>query len=201
MMKKIFQVVFVVIAASACFGFYKYGQSVGTEISHFSNEKIERQDSLAFELSQIYGLDQGIRTSKAFENKMRLIQCVDSSNYDRIFEFVKTHGMPSEKLLGKENYSRECVQSAFFAVMLHNPHMLVKNKEHLHFFTDLVKKGELKEGALLTILDKYYWAKNSRRVLYGSQFGMPHMEDKEKTNKARVELGITPLPDSLFIKH
>jgi hypothetical protein len=126
---------------------------------------------------------------------------LDSINFFKILDFVKTHGMPSEKLLGKDNFSRECVQSAFVAVMLHTPHMLVNNEEYLSFFADLVKKGELKEGTLLTISDKYYWAKNSRRVLYGSQFGMPHIEDKEKNNKARAEIGIEPLADSLFIKH
>ena len=193
---------FILFAASLGLSFGIKGKASDIEKSEYVSDSIEAiQDSLAFELAQIYGLDQGVRTSKGFKNKMRLIQCVDSLNFYRIFEFVKTHGMPSDKLLGKNNYKRECVQSAFFAVMLHNPHMLVNNEEYLNFFADLVKKGELREGILLTILDKYYWAKNSRRVLYGSQFGMPHIDDKEKTNKARVEIGVKPLPDSLFIRH
>jgi len=139
MMKKIVFISIVSISALACLGFYKLGLSDNNEISYPTSEKIERQDSLAFELAQIYGLNQGMRTSKGFNNKMRLIQCVDSSNFYRIFEFIKTHGMPSEKLLGKKNHKRECVPSAFFAVMLHNPHMLVNNEEYLNFFINLAK--------------------------------------------------------------
>ncbi len=71
----------------------------------------------------------------------------------------------------------------------------------MQFFLNFVKNGELSEKTFLTILDKYYWIKNkNRHVLYGGGFGMPCIDDKEKTNKARKELGITPLADSLFVE-
>lgn len=164
----------------------------------------ETQDSLAFELCQIYGSDQGIRDMKLITRKetgaMKLSPYLDSINFYKILDFIKTHGMPCEELLGKRNFKRECVELAPIAVLLHTPHIIVNNDEYLMFFADLVKKGELKEGTFLTILDKYYWVKNQGRVLYGSQFGMPHLVDKEITNKARAKLGIAPLADSLFIK-
>ncbi|MGZ2369187.1 hypothetical protein ACXR6G_05335 [Ancylomarina sp. YFZ004] len=92
-------------------------------------KETQLQDSLSFELALIYGSDQGIRDMKLITRKetgaIKLSPYLDSINFFKILDFVKTHGMPSEKLLGKDNFSRECVQSAFVAVMLHNPHMLV----------------------------------------------------------------------------
>ncbi|PKQ62083.1 hypothetical protein BZG02_14225 [Labilibaculum filiforme] len=159
-----------------------------------------KQDSLAFQLAMIYGLDQGIRTAPEFKNQVKLIQSIDTFNFNRIKLFIEQNGMLSEELLGKENFKMEAVQSAFTAVLLHNPHRLVNEEENMQFFLKLVKDGKLKEKTFLSILDKYYWTKNKdRHVLYGSAFGMPCINDKEKTNKARKKLGFEPLADSLFI--
>lgn len=35
--------------------------------------------------------------------------------------------------------------------------------------------------------------------MYGSQFGKPCIQHKEETNKARLEIGLEILPDSMFV--
>jgi len=159
------------------------------------------QDSLAFELCQLYGLDQGVR-SPITEGKRiswQAVQYTDTITFNKLLAFVKDNGFPREELLG-ENYKRECVQAAAGSVLLHNPHMLINNKEYKNIFINQVRKGNLPAGFLATVLDKYYWAKkaNEHKVLYGSQFGMPCRDIKEETNKARTEIGLPPLADSLF---
>lgn len=159
------------------------------------------QDSMAFELCQLYGLDQGIR-SPYKEGKAiswPAVQYADTIAFFRLMAFVKDNGFPREELLG-ENYKRECVQAAATVVLLHNPHMLVNNKAYQDLFINEVKKGNMSADFLATVLDKYYWVKkaNEHKVLYGSQFGMPCNDIKEETNKARAEIGLPPLADSLF---
>ena len=166
----------------------------------YSQENQVLKDSLAFELCQIYGLDQGIRNSPGFENKMLLVRSIDTFNFKKIVRFIENYGIPNEKLLGEKNYSQECVQAAFGAVMLHNPHMIVNEKKNFDFFLDLVKKGQLKSQTLALILDKYYWVKShGKSVLYGSQFGKPCIDDKDKTNEARKIIGLPPLDNSGFV--
>jgi hypothetical protein len=168
-----------------------------------TNEAVERvQDSLAFELCQIYGLDQGIRLSESFPDKMKLVNVVDTLNFNKIVDFVKKHGFPTKRLLGEKNAGFECVQSAF-PVLLHNPHRLVNEQKYFDLFLDEVKKGNLKAEGLALILDKYYWTssknKETRRVFYGSQFGKPCIQTKEATNKARIEIGLAALEDDGFV--
>lgn len=162
-----------------------------------------KQDSLAFELCQIYGLDQGIRLSEGFPDKMKLVAGVDTLNFNRMVDFVKRHGLPTRQLLGEKNFSHECVQSSFAAVLLHNPHRLVNEQIYFDLFLNEVRKGNLDPGFYATILDKYYWTKSKnkedRRVFYGSQFGKPCIQTKELTNKAREEIGLKPLEDSGFV--
>lgn len=166
-------------------------------------EKIESvkntQDSLAFELSQIYGLDQGIRLSEGFPNKMKLIQSVDTLNFNRIIKFIQENGVPTKEIVGN-NYKRECVQMAFISVMLHNPHRLVNEEKYFNILLNEVKEGRLKKEIFATILDKYYWTKSrGKDVMYGSQFGRPCIQHKEETNNARLKIGLKILPDSMFI--
>ena len=163
----------------------------------------KNQDSLAFELCQIYGLDQGLRRSKGFSGKMKLIQKIDTFNFERIVNFVKTNGIPSEKLVGGKNFSQECVEGALGAVLLHNPHMLVNEKKHLNIFLEEVNKGNLKMETLITVLDKYYWVKRdefgNRKLLYGSQFGKPCKKFRRESDSVRAAIGLPPLPDSSFV--
>ncbi|WP_147406813.1 hypothetical protein [Flavobacterium sp. 102] len=161
------------------------------------------KDSLSFELSQIYGSDQGIRLSSGFKDKMKMIQSIDTFNFNRIVAFTRQNGFPNENLLGKSNYKRESVKMAAFSVLLHNPHRLVNEQEYFDLFLGEVKKGLLKKENFADILDKYYWTKSknkeNRRVFYGSQFGKPCIQTKETTNLARIEIGLKPLADSEFV--
>lgn len=163
----------------------------------------KKQDSLAFELCQIYGLDQGIRLSEGFPNKAKLSQNIDTFNFKKVVAFIKKNGYPTEKMLGKSNLSHECVEGALTAVLLHNPHRIVNENEYFEFFLAEVKKGNIKPSFFADILDKYYWTKSknkeNRRVFYGSQFGKPCIQTKEATNKARVEIGLAILKDNEFV--
>ncbi|NJM78839.1 MAG: hypothetical protein HC854_03025 [Flavobacterium sp.] len=167
------------------------------------DEVTKKQDSLAFELCQIYGLDQGVRLSEGFPNKMMLVQNIDSLCFKRVINFIKINGYPTDKILGERNYKQECVPGSVIAVLLHNPHRLVREREYFELLLNEVKKGNLKPESFATILDKYYWTKSknkeTRRVFYGSQFGKPCIQTKDETNKARVEIGLKPLNDDEFV--
>jgi hypothetical protein len=169
----------------------------------FTKEAIYKQDSLAFELCQIYGLDQGIRDRKLVFNDFQLTQKVDTLNFLKIVAFVEKNGYPTKELLGESNMKNECVQGAMPAVLLHNPHRLVNENKYFNLFLNEVKIGNLKPEFFATLLDKYYWTKSknkqTRRVFYGSQFGKPCIQTKEATNQARVEIGLQPLEDVGFV--
>lgn len=167
---------------------------------------VSMQDSLSFELCQIYGLDQGIRNE--FLNRKHIYfgninSAIDTLNFNRIVKFVRKNGFPTKELLGSQNFNHECVQASAGAVLLHNPQRLVNEVEYFNLFLNEVRKGNLKPEALALILDKYYWTKSknktTRRVFYGSQFGKPCIQTKEATNKARIEIGLQPLDNSGFV--
>ncbi|OIQ18076.1 MAG: hypothetical protein BM557_07620 [Flavobacterium sp. MedPE-SWcel] len=168
-----------------------------------ANINITLQDSLAFQLCQIYGSDQGVREPYITGGKInyKYVQKIDSLNFKKVAAFVKQNGFPTKELLGARNYKNECVQAAVVSVLLHNPHILVKNEEYFNLFLNEVKRGNLKAETYATILDKYYWAKrgNKNRVLYGSQFGMPCKNTREESNAARVKIGLEPLNNDDFI--
>ncbi|GAA0892392.1 hypothetical protein GCM10009122_20710 [Fulvivirga kasyanovii] len=165
------------------------------------------QDSLSFELCKIYGSDQGIRDMHLLTSKeagaLRFSPYLDSVNFFKILDFVKKYGAPNERLLGKKNFSYECVDLAYKAVLLHTPHMLINNREYLDIFLREVEAGNMQMKTLITILDKYYWIRTdefgNRRLLYGSQFGFPCLKYKHESDSARAVLGLPPLADSLFV--
>lgn len=165
------------------------------------------QDSLSFELCKIYGSDQGIRDMRLLTNKeagaLQFSPYLDSINFFKILDFVKKYGVPNENLLGKENYSYECVEMAYKAVLLHTPHMLVNNREYLNIFLKEVEAGNMEMKTLIAILDKYYLIRKdefgNRRLLYGSLFGFPCLKYKHESDSARAVLGLPPLADSLFV--
>lgn len=171
-----------------------------------SRNNNNKKDSLAFELCQIYGLDQGVRNEFLWRKHIdfgNVHLAIDTLSFNRITEFVEKSGFPSEKLLGKKNYKNDCVGGAAGAVLLHNPHRLVNEKKYFDLFFNEVKKGNLKPEGFALFIDKYYWVhsknKTTRRVFYGSQFGKPCIQTKEATNKARVEIGLKPLNDDEFV--
>lgn len=161
------------------------------------------QDSLAFELCKIYGFDQGIRDNNLKVDRRGLMSSVDTLSFNKIVAFLQKNGYPSKELVGEKNLQQECVVAAFTAVLLHNPHRLVNEQKYFDLFLNEVKKGSIDASFFATILDKYYWAKSknkeNRRVFYGSQFGKPCIQTKEATNKARIEIGLTPLDDEGFV--
>lgn len=180
-------------------------------IQHNNTSEIDltlerKQDSLAFELCQIYGLDQGIRNDFLWREHINFGNvhlAIDTLSFDRIISFIEKNGYPSKRLLGEKNTKNECVEGAAFAVLLHNPHRMVNEQKYFDLFLNEVKKGNLKAEGLALILDKYYWLrsknKETRRVFYGSQFGKPCIQTKEATNKARIEIGLAALEDSGFV--
>ncbi|MFD2907344.1 hypothetical protein ACFSX9_01210 [Flavobacterium ardleyense] len=173
-----------------------------TTINH-NFEKNDIQDSLAFELCQIYGFDQGIRDFNLKFNKREVMPAIDSLNFAKVANFVKSYGFPTEELVGEKNLDRECVLMAVPAVLLHNPHRLVNEEQYFNLFFNEVKKNNIEPSFFASILDKYYWVnsknKKTRRVFYGSEFGKPCLQTKEATNKARIEIGLKPLQDNGFV--
>lgn len=164
------------------------------------------QDSLAFELCQIYGLDQGIRNEflwRKHVNFGNVHNAIDTLNFNRVIKFIKKNGFPTKILLGENNLKNECVDGAVIAVLLHNPHRIVNETVFFDLFNNEIKKGNLKSERLADILDKYYWIKSKnkkeRRVFYGSQFGKPCIQTKEATNLARIEIGLRVLKDEEFV--
>lgn len=168
-----------------------------------SERKIFIQDSLAFELSKIYGFDQGIRDRSLAVAFSKHSQEIDTLNFNKMVDFVIKHGYPTAALVGERNLKQEAVDAAFVAVLLHNPHRLVNEKYYYDLFFEEVKKGRITADFFTTVLDKYYWInsknKTTRRVFYGSAFGSPCIQTKKETNKARIEIGLKPLLDSEFV--
>jgi hypothetical protein len=67
-------------------------QQQNTEIDRATERK---QDSLAFELCQIYGLDQGIRNDFLKRGHIdfgNVYQAIDTLNLDRIITFIERNG-------------------------------------------------------------------------------------------------------------
>ncbi|AQX12497.1 hypothetical protein BAX94_01865 [Elizabethkingia meningoseptica] len=160
------------------------------------------QDNLSYELCQIYGFDQGIRDTVLTFNKRKVMPEIDSVNFVRIISFIRKNGFPNEKLLGKRNFSQECVESSAVAVLLHNPQRIVKDKNNFYLLLTEVNKGNMKRDFFATVLDKYYWAKkgNNRKVYYGTPFGKPCIEEKRVSDSLRKEIGLNPLDDSSYRK-
>lgn len=184
-----------------------YGCSSSSQLKKSDQEYTVKQnqikDSLAFELCQIYGSDQGIRDFSLKFDKGEAMLALDTLNFNKVVAFVTANGFPTHKLLGIENFDKECVALAVPAVLLHNPNRLVKEKKYFDLFLNEVKKNNLDASYFATILDKYYWVysknKETRRVFYGSQFGKPCIQTKDATNKARIEIGLRPLEDDGFL--
>lgn len=163
-----------------------------------------KQDSLAFELCQIFGLDQGVRLSPGMKGKWDFILPIDTMNFYKIKDFIKVNGYPDAELLGSKNLLHECVDATLTATLLHSGHMLVNDKENFDFFLNEVEKGKMDRMFLAAVLDKYYVLrmdeKGNRRVFYGSTFGKPCFKDRGKSDSLRATIGLKPLADSLFVK-
>ncbi|MBE7646751.1 hypothetical protein LNJ05_12835 [Tenacibaculum finnmarkense genomovar ulcerans] len=171
-----------------------------------TNPEKRLKDSLAFELCQIYGSDQGVRDMKLLTTTkiMKFLPNIDTISFNKLVKFVKKNGYPTKKILGEDNFSFECVESAGIAVLLHNPHRLVNEKKYLDLFLNEVEKGNFKRKSLALVLDKYYWVRRdkfgNRKLLYGSQFGKPCFKHRAKSDSVRAIIGLKPLTNSDFMK-
>ncbi len=163
-----------------------------------NNKSVCKSDSLAFALSEMYGSDQTIRLVNNSREGIIIMQKIDSLNFVRIIDFIEKHGYPNEKLLGKSYRKYESVSLAAPAILLHNPSEVVKEHTFILLKKE-VEKGNMKPKALALILDKYY-VFHKGYSLYHTQFKKASIENKEIVNKARLEIGLSVLPDSLFTK-
>lgn len=156
------------------------------------------QDSLALELCQIYGLDQGIRQMGLGGGKRDIK--IDSVNFVKMLGIIEQYGFPCEKTLG-EYFRGECVTMAAIAVMLHNPHRIVSDKKAFDLLLREVNRGNLSAKVFANFLDKYYFMKTlntTRKVYYGSQWGKPCIEDRAVSDSLRREIGLPPLREEDF---
>ena len=158
-----------------------------------AQSKRTSKNSLAFELCEIYGIDQGIRQEGIVIDKKSNIK-IDSLNFQRVINFINKNGYPNKDNIGTY-INEKCVQATATIVLLHNPQHIVKNKENRDILIKEVKKGNMKEETLLLIMDKYYWSKkgNNRRVYYGTQFGKPCIKDRAKSDSLRKAISLPPL--------
>lgn len=99
----------------------------------------------------------------------------------------------------KDYYHKDCVKRAIWVILLHHPSKIINNQHYKNLIIKEFKKGNITEKMLLTILDKYYWAKsNGKRVYFGSQFGKPCIEDKKTSDSLRKNFDLLPLNISDF---
>ncbi|MDO4726061.1 MAG: hypothetical protein Q4A56_02415 [Porphyromonadaceae bacterium] len=156
------------------------------------------QDSIAFELCQIFGLDQGIRQMNMGCGQSSIK--IDSVNFSKMIDIIDKYGFPCEKTLG-EYFRGECVTMAAIAVMLHNTHKMVKDRKIFNLLLREVNRGNLFAKVFATFLDKYYFMQTFdtvRKVYYGSQWGKPCIEDRAISDSLRNEIGLPPLKDEDF---
>ncbi len=166
-----------------------------------AQSKRTSKNSLAFELCAMYGLDQGIRNYDIKFNRSEIMPKIDSANFYRLITIIKENGYPNPKNVGKRNLKdQECVQAAAVAILLHNPHRVVKEDDVRNLLLQEVEKGNMKREFLAAVLDKYYWSKkgNNRRVYYGTKFGKPCIKDRAKSDSLRKAISLPPLKTEDF---
>ncbi len=166
------------------------------------------QENLAFELAQIYALDQGMRNQHIIMNYReeweKVTPAIDSLNFVRFVEIVKQYGYPNRKLLGKYG-SKKSVSTAGIVILLHNPKLLVE-PEMYQLFRNEVQEGRLSASLFAEALDKYYVFFEGKS-LYNSQFtNYPKLRvngvcitDKELSDSLRLDIGLPPLAEDEFI--
>ena len=120
-----------------------------------AQSKRNSKNNLAFELCEIYGIDQGIRQEGIVIDKKSNIK-IDSLNFQRVINFINKNGYPNKDNIGTY-INEKCVQATATIVLLHNPQHIVNNKENRDILIKEVKKGNMKEETFLLIMDKYYW--------------------------------------------
>ena len=162
-----------------------------------AQSKRNSENNLAFELCEIYGIDQGIRQEGIVIDKKSNIK-IDSLNFQRVINFINKNGYPNKDNIGTY-INEKCVQAAAIVVLLHNPQHIVNNKENRDILKKEVKKGNMKEETLLLIMDKYYWhISKGKKVYMGSKFGKPCIKDRAKSDSLRKAISLPPLKTEDF---
>ena len=162
-----------------------------------AQSKRNLRNNLAFELCEIYGIDQGIRQDGIVIDKKSNIK-IDSLNFQRVMNFINKNGYPNKDNIGTY-INEKCVQATATIVLLHNPQHIVKNKENRDILIKEVKKGNMKEETLLLIMDKYYWhISKGKKVYMGSKFGKPCIKDRAKSDSLRKTISLPPLKTEDF---
>lgn len=168
-------------------------------------DSISKNDRIAIELAEIWGLDQGVRQNielfykldKAFINKL------DSMIFDKTIDFIKEYGWVTD--LGKYDSIYSYLPEVLYAVMLHNPHRLIDSSIY-ELLKNEVKARRLNPQWLIIFLDKYYVI-YEKRTLYNSSFKQwlefPYLleEDKVLSDSLMNDIGLKALPDSLFLQN
>ena len=162
-----------------------------------AQSKRNSKNKLAFELCEIYGIDQGIRQEGIVIDKKSNIK-IDSLNFQRVMNFINKNGYPNKDNIGIY-INEKCVQATATIVLLHNPQHIVNNKENRDILIKEVKKGNVKEETLLLIMDKYYWhISKGKKVYMGSKFGKPCIKDRAKSDSLRKAISLPPLKTEDF---
>jgi hypothetical protein len=177
------------------------------EISSTISDSLQR--SLAFELLQIFALDQGVRHSHVRthypEESTKIMLAIDSINFTRFIDIVKKYGFPSRSLLGNHGADKN-VRMTGVVILLHNPRRLVEEREIYHLLRNEVIEGRLNVDLLVEALDKYYVIYHKKSI-YNSQFkSWPTLPvkgvsivDKHLSDSLRMDIGLPPLTEDEFI--
>lgn len=156
----------------------------------------DNNEELAFLLCQLYGADQLIRETNDTREGVVVMQKIDSINFSSAIKFIKSHGFPNRKRLGHYYEEYECVSLAIPAIILHNPSKVVE-KETYNLLLSEVRQGNLSPELFALFLDKYYVYYHGYS-LYNTQFKRATINNKERVNRARLDIGLEVLPDSAF---
>lgn len=161
------------------------------------------QDSLSFELCQLFAADQSIRELKLDKEIIIATKKLDSINFNKAISFIRQNGFPNEKLLGENFYSQECVQAACTVVLLHNPRRAIEPDVY-SLLKNEVEEKRLSPITLSYILDRYYVSYKGIS-LYNSPYKVNtnakgvRLEDKQESDRLRKDIGLEPLPESEFV--
>ena len=128
----------------------------------------------------------------------------DLENYEAFYEIVKKYGYPSPERIGVKS-------DQLFVLLLHPPVDLDAIDKHVEFMSELllpeVSAGRLKPQLYATFIDNMRGKIQRRPQLYGTnqQYDRasgkvlpPLIADIEKTNSARLKLGLPELKQGEF---
>lgn len=163
-----------------------------------------RADSLAFVLSQLYGLDQGVRMLELRGEEVAAIRRADSLTFGQFLAFVSEYGFPTAELVGEDNFSRECVCMLGYVVMLHNPHRLLE-PETFRLLCSEVRAGRLNPEVFGWALDRYFVAYEGYSLFNSPYRAMRALQGVPRSRRGESDslhaaIGLPMLPDSVFVE-